>query len=1105
MRAAPIIDIKRGRDDQVEAVPIGFPTRLASIFKHELMDALAESNKVLCMKFGVLTRKELIEAVHSGCRVLQINCTYSEPNCLCVETEFGVVDRITFDELRQIFTPKVCCSSSKSSDNIAALTEDANFENSLLPKVSACKAAHHHSALTEDANFESELLPKVSACKKAHHFALTEDANFENELLPKVSACKAHHAKKTEEEDHATDGDIHKMAALTEDAAFEASLLPKVSACKKAHANPTLHKTTSLPEDAEFQNKLLPKISACKRAHHASSTDDVDQLTSLPEDAKFEKELLPKVSACKAHHAKTFEGGNPQEVHTFTSSLPEDAAFEASLLPKVSACKAQHAATRFKTRSGEVPVDEEDEELTRESSSGIQHPPVQEGGKLVDVLILGVKNNKRLAELFVSLKIPHIITFDFVDVEVNFRHKVYEDECEDMFSLYFYQELIAQKSIYDAFETARSKVFDYLGEKFFENKPQTYITQIIGRGPVLLPEGADHSEILFGSGRFPLANGRIEDISDSTYPTNIEKMYIPYTGRRKDFYAIIPKLVQTRGIFELTGVPGIGKTAFALHVGYFILNRNIFTDGVFYIPLKTLRDKSYIGYQMKDLLRDTLGMDVQFGFLSQLKNKNMLLILDDFDLLYDDDIEYCRLFFRAVKQCKIACIVITQHITSEMQRNQRCTHFSYERQQEITTEILDKDLKWELQGIIDRDLLLLLQAFIKPEDDRHSIAIEELRTLEIVQQCEGNPKQLLDALLGGKIKLGEKVLEINPLYKEELEFEQHYTNGLELLPMPSVHYSRYVSNISSISGISDFRYSRGLKHEPELFHHPSSVSSGGFRRGSIRGGKSSDDTPSDYHKAKSFRVDTSSDYSDLSLNKNMSAIGGGSGSGGYSSIKRIDRHPRDHHTHNNRARKRSNEGLLGTLTHQRMNSTSSNGTGDASTSHLRTSGPYNDKNKNLSLSNVEHEEEDSMMKSPDSFYVGDTERRPSDQEILGLKRNESKDVDTSKLKERKGSNLTQSHGEESLVEEERESSGEEDFNKEHPDVEGKENEWSNNFEDIEWDIKSRSGNLSGSNLENKIMRSRISRRLGRPRVAKLERKKGTFKPQKYRRMINEQK
>jgi len=286
-----------------------------------------------------------------------------------------------------------------------------------------------------------------------------------------------------------------------------------------------------------------------------------------------------------------------------------------------------------------------------------------------------------------------------------------------------------------------------------------------------------------------------------------------------------------------------------LHFGYFILHRDIFADGVFYIPLKALREKS-LGYQMKDLLYDTLGIDVQFGFLSQLKNKDMLLIFDDFDLLYDEEIEYCRLFFRAVKQCKIACIAITTLDSQFLQK-------SPEREQEITTELLDKDLRWELHGLSEQDLLLMLQAYIKHENDRHSIKLDELKTLDIVHQCQGNPQQVLDSLIAGELKLGEKVLELDPAYKEALEFEKGFTTDLELLSIPSVQYSRFLSSHS------DYRtYARGL-NQSDFHQMPAS------------------------HKARSFRFDNNNHHLEVPFTKNRSIV---SGVACYPSIKRIDHH-----------------------------------------------------------------------------------------------------------------------------------------------------------------------------------------------------------------------
>ena len=112
--------------------------------------------------------------------------------------------------------------------------------------------------------------------------------------------------------------------------------------------------------------------------------------------------------------------------------------------------------------------------------------------KLLDVLILAVKNCKKTADFFSSLKIPHIITFEFTSQEFDYRHKLYEDTCIDSFAVAFYRELIELKPLYKAFQNAYEETMRYLSRAYFDGKGIDYVKKIIGQGPILLPEGQEH-------------------------------------------------------------------------------------------------------------------------------------------------------------------------------------------------------------------------------------------------------------------------------------------------------------------------------------------------------------------------------------------------------------------------------------------------------------------------------------------------------------------------------------------------------------------------------------------------------------------------------------
>jgi len=429
---------------------------------------------------------------------------------------------------------------------------------------------------------------------------------------------------------------------------------------------------------------------------------------------------------------------------------------------------------------------------------------VQGEQKILDVLVLAAKNNLSLGHFFAGLDIPHVITFDFSNNEADFRHKVYQDECIEKFCIYFYEELIMQESVAKAFEAANDKVLNYLGATYFEGIVGEDVNRIIGQGPVLLPEDEDHTEVLFSDSHFTLVPGRVEDISFTRHPNNIKKVYLPFTGRKLEMYEICELACKTKGFINLYGDPGIGKTSFVLEVGYYLLTRSPFMNGIYYIPLKKLKANVFHDYEIKDLIKDTIGIDIQSVIANSFKGKSMLLIFDDFDIFEDKDVEFPRLFFKTLKECGIACLFV--HTTNKVAKpdpQEDNIQFEVEelnrKQKQEDIEQLLKDLpSVKLGAFTEEELAYILYSFLDIHQSATNISFEKLKENPAIKAANGNPKALIKALIEKTIKCDGQTLEINPFYVQALYFEQEYLdffNNLTTLNMSQPSLSKQASSV----------------------------------------------------------------------------------------------------------------------------------------------------------------------------------------------------------------------------------------------------------------------------------------------------------------------
>ena len=410
----------------------------------------------------------------------------------------------------------------------------------------------------------------------------------------------------------------------------------------------------------------------------------------------------------------------------------------------------------------------------------------------LDLLILGYKNDMTTANFFADeIRIPHVVHFKFHDKDHDFRHKIYEDHCIDKFSQFFLENIVDGLTVRNSFERARIRTFDSLSETYFESRDNNYIQSIVGEGPILLPRDAPHDEVLYGSDDYKLSDGRIEDISHVRYPTNIGRTILPYTGRNNDIYAVMKLLVTLKFKFvKLTGDPGIGKTTFVLQTSYYLLTRNFFPDGIFYFPLKNIRNQA-----LKDMMKDTFGPKFENNMKNFFRDKKMLLVFDDFDVFYQRGIEFPRLIFLTLRECGIATLVVTSpKRKQDFMAKKRWQHEYEVKQKTIEDEFLHTERV--LKPIKDEEMAHILFSYIKMPKDLE-VDIDKIIESRAVKMAEGNPRLLLQQLIEKKISINKTVLEIDPHYLDELQHDQVLADAMSGHSASSLKLGRKGSNLAN--------------------------------------------------------------------------------------------------------------------------------------------------------------------------------------------------------------------------------------------------------------------------------------------------------------------
>jgi predicted ATPase/transcriptional regulator with XRE-family HTH domain len=126
------------------------------------------------------------------------------------------------------------------------------------------------------------------------------------------------------------------------------------------------------------------------------------------------------------------------------------------------------------------------------------------------------------------------------------------------------------------------------------------------------------------------------DITSSPRPVNLPKALTPFIGREPEISALGQLLCDPQcSLLTIVGPGGIGKTRLAIEVAN--RHRDLFPDGVWFVPLAPLSSSEYLVPAIADALKFRFQgpASPQEQLLNYLHNKRALLVLDNVEHLLD--------------------------------------------------------------------------------------------------------------------------------------------------------------------------------------------------------------------------------------------------------------------------------------------------------------------------------------------------------------------------------------------------------------------------------------------------------------------------------------
>mgnify|MGYP000868790425 CR=1 FL=1 len=403
----------------------------------------------------------------------------------------------------------------------------------------------------------------------------------------------------------------------------------------------------------------------------------------------------------------------------------------------------------------------------------------------IEMVIVGTINDEKLANFLVQeLQVKHVIYFKFdqQNFQESYRKQMYEAVYVTKFVQNFLCELISGHSVQESFENSHKDSIDCLADSFFSSSrsDRRPVEGSMNPGAILLPVDTDatlHSDRLFGFDDYILQDGKLEDVSTRRPPSNVRKTFMPFFGRVYEMDAVVSKVLsKTQGsndFIMVQGAPGSGKSRFVLEAAYYLLQRSCFKDGIFYIPLRKLKSMSFIDILENTINPQGLGQRISKNSQSFFRNKEMLLIFDDFDLLYSDRIAFPSHLFNILKRSKVKVLVTCAKydVRGVDKSHEKVWEQFKEKQKEVEAGYIGEIVT--LNKLEDEHLARIVVALTSTDFD--GINEQELLNHPDLAHVQGIPKRLIDRLREDKVKVKNQTLQVNPYLLQYLDLDKRYS------------------------------------------------------------------------------------------------------------------------------------------------------------------------------------------------------------------------------------------------------------------------------------------------------------------------------------------
>ncbi len=160
----------------------------------------------------------------------------------------------------------------------------------------------------------------------------------------------------------------------------------------------------------------------------------------------------------------------------------------------------------------------------------------------------------------------------------------------------------------------------------------------------------------------PIVDTSIEEpeslstINDLEIAHNIPVTMLPFFGREKELSTISKRLsLEQCRLLTIVGLGGAGKTRLAHEVSKQALESGEFSAGVWWVPLAAITTTDSIYFAVATALSLELdeNSSVETQLLNKISDKNLLIVLDNFEHLLDDDLEPIKVLLSKAKQLKL--------------------------------------------------------------------------------------------------------------------------------------------------------------------------------------------------------------------------------------------------------------------------------------------------------------------------------------------------------------------------------------------------------------------------------------------------------------------